>query len=233
MVKKGKIKIKICVYCSQLKEVSKDHVVPKCLFTQPYPPNLISVPACDDCNREKSLNDDYLRDFLVTDNYVNQSPVAQQIFHQKMLSSQRQGSSVIAREAVSKARLEPLYTKGGIYMGDFHTVVVDAKRIETIFKTLVKGLYYNSQKKLFPDGYVFELRRHFPWDFQSVWAAMSKLTPRIRTLGNVFGCAFQKAEEDAFTTLWLFWFYERIAFSVSATHPQFIEDENTPKPPYS
>lgn len=85
MVKKGKRKVKICVYCGQLKEVSKDHVIPKCLFIKPYPLNLISVPACDECNNAKSQNDDYLRDILVTDNWVSKSPTAQQVFHQKML----------------------------------------------------------------------------------------------------------------------------------------------------
>jgi hypothetical protein len=219
--------VKVCIYCGQLKEVTKDHVIPKCLFTQPYPLNLVTVPACDNCNREKSLNDDYLRDYLVTDNYVSQSPTAQEIFIQKTLSSQRQGSSVIAREVVSKARFEPLYTKGGIYIGDFPSLQIDGKRIETIFKTFVKGLYYDSQKKLFPDGYVFDLRRHFPWDFHNIWAEFTKLQPRVKILGNVFGCAFQKAEEDDFTTIWLFWFYERIAFSISATNPKFVKNENT------
>lgn len=226
MDKKGKRKTKICVYCGELKQVTKDHVIPKCLFTQPYPLNLVTVPACDDCNRAKSLNDDYLRDYFVTDNYVSQNPIAQEIFHQKVLSSQRQGSSVIARD-ITKARLEPLYTKGGIYVGDFPSVRVDGGRIEEIFKILVKGLYYNSQKKIFPNGYAFEVRRFFPWDFQSIWAEFTTLNPRMKILGNVFGCAFQKAQEDDFTTVWLFWFYGRIAFSVYAKNPKFIENNKS------
>jgi hypothetical protein len=149
MRKQGKRKIRECVYCGEVKEVTKDHVIPKCLFTKPYPPNLISVFACEQCNNAKSLNDDYLRDFLVCDNYVSQNPIAQQVFHQKLLSSQRQGSSVIAREVIKKARLEPLYTKGGIYIGDYYSTPVDEKRILKIFEIVVRGLYYDAYKNAF------------------------------------------------------------------------------------
>lgn len=220
--KKTKRKKKICVYCGQFKEVSNDHVIPKCLFIKPYPPNLVTVKACDDCNNAKSKNDDYLRDFLIADFVANQSPTANQLFHEKMLSSQRQGSSVIAREAVSKARLEPFYTKGGVYLGDFPSFSVDGERIKQIFETLVRGLYYDSQKKIFPNGYIFEMFRFFPWDFKDIEKGLSKLHLRQKILGDVFGCAFTKAQEDEFTTLWYFWFYQRIAFSVSATHPDLL-----------
>lgn len=222
-MKKSRRQIRECVYCGEIKEVSREHVIPKCLFVKPYPPNLITVKACDDCNNAKSLNDDYFRDFLVADNWVSQSPIAQQIFHQKMLSSQRQGKSLIARETVRKAKLEPFYTKGGIYLGDYYSIPVDGERIEKIFETFVRGLYYDSQKQRFPDGYVFELYRHFPWDFKDVTESFfSRLHPNSITLGKVFGCAFTKAHEDRFTSLWLFWFYERILFSMSATHPKFL-----------
>ncbi|SRR5258706_5021968 len=220
-MKRGKRKIRECVYCGEVKAVAKEHVVPKCLFIKPYPPNLISVPACDDCNNAKSLDDDFLRDFLVCDNFVSQSPVAQQIFQQKMLSSQRKGSSLIAREAILKGRLESLYTKGGIYIGDFHSFSVNEQRLNKIFETLVRGLYYDAHKKRFPDGYQIELTRHFPWEFKDVFTELSKLHLNKRVLGNVFGCAFTTAQEDPFTTAWIFWFYERIMFSVFTSHPAY------------
>lgn len=223
MEKQRKRKIRECAYCGEKKPVSREHVVPKCLFLKPYPPNLVTVPACDECNNAKSLDDDFLRDFLVCDNYVLQSPIARQIFHLKMLSSQRQGSSVVAREVIEGARLQPLYTKGGIYIGEFHTLSVDEERLKKIFERLIQGLYYDSQKRRFPSGYEMEFRRHFPWEFQRVFADLANLKLRRKVSGQVFGCAFAKAVEDPFSTAWLFWFYERIMFSVFMSNPTFTE----------
>ena len=162
MKKRGKRKIRECVYCSEMKEISREHVIPLCLFKPPYPPNLITVPGCDECNNAKSLNDDFLRDMLTCDIVGSQSPVAQVIFHEKVLSSQRQNSSVIARTVTSNARLEPFYTKQGIYLGHHPSFPIDGDRIKEIFSTLVRGLYYDARKKHFPDGYVFEVFRHYP-----------------------------------------------------------------------
>ena len=151
-------KSKGCVYCGEINEITKDHVVPKCLFTKPYPSNLITVKACKKCNNAKSLNEDYLRDFLVADIAVSDKPIAQEIF-QKMLSSQRKGSSVIARETVRKSSLQPFYTDAGIYLGTYHSTPIDTNRIESIFRMLVCGLFYNFRKTRVPDNYVFTLRR--------------------------------------------------------------------------
>jgi len=219
MNKKGKRKVKTCVYCGQLKEVTKDHVIPKCLFIKPYPPNLISVPACDDCNNSKSLNDDYLRDILVTDNWVSKHPIAQQIFQQKMLSSQRQGSSVIARETIKNSKLEPFYTSGGIYLGHFHATPIDDKRFEHIFETMVRGLFYDFQKERIPDGYIFDLGRIHLWEFEQFKQMFESHKPKGKVLGNVFSGGFTFAAEDAFTTMWLLIFYERIAFCAFMLNP--------------
>ncbi len=224
MKKRAKRKRCECVYCGKIKEVSREHVIPKCLFKHPYPPNLITVQACDDCNNAKSLNDDFLRDFLVCDIFGNESPLAREIFHTKMLSSTRQNSSVIARSTVIASRVKPFYTREGIYLGNFTSVPIDSERVKTIFSTLVRGLYYDARRTRFPDDYVFTVHRYHPLDFKAIWQAFYQLRPNgPRALGDVFGCAFLSSQEDSFTTFWLFWFYERVFFSVSAMNTQLLE----------
>src|SRR6185436_1792358 len=103
----------------------------------------------------------------------------------------------------------------------------DSERVEKTFATLVRGLYYDALKKRFPDGYRFEVFRHYPWDFKLISETFFNLHPNgPRILGNVFGCAFLKAQEDLFTTYWLFWFYERVLFSVSTMNPAFALAED-------
>lgn len=54
------------MYCGAEGFVTDDHCPPKGLFAKPRP-TLITVPACDECNRGFSRDDEYFRDFFVMD----------------------------------------------------------------------------------------------------------------------------------------------------------------------
>ncbi len=70
----------ICVYCGNLDDLTKDHVIPQCLFPDGIPIGAPKVWACDECNGViKSGLDSYLRDFIVTDMNTSRSPVVEQI----------------------------------------------------------------------------------------------------------------------------------------------------------
>jgi hypothetical protein len=210
-----------CCYCGEIKVLTKDHVIPVCLFKQPYPANLITVPACSGCNSARSRNDDYLRDLITTDVYGNQSPIAKGIFEDKVLRSSRRNKSLMVREFLSRASSEPLYTEGGIYLGHFPSAPLDSDRIRSIFSTVAQGLYYDHRRQRIPSSYVFEVLRYHPWDFRNVWEAFNKMRPNgPRILGDVFGCAYLSAEEDSPTTLWLMWFYGTFFVFVSAMNPE-------------
>jgi hypothetical protein len=50
-----------CIYCGRVTDPTDDHVPPKLLLERPYPPNLLTVPACLRCNRGFARDDEYLR----------------------------------------------------------------------------------------------------------------------------------------------------------------------------
>ncbi len=52
-----------CVYCGAKPE-TRDHVPSKVLLDEPYPPQLPVVAACESCNRDFSLDEQYLSCFL-------------------------------------------------------------------------------------------------------------------------------------------------------------------------
>jgi hypothetical protein len=55
-----------CVYCGKASGTTRDHVPPKNLLKQPFRPNLRTVPACVECNRGFSSNEEYFRRMLLT-----------------------------------------------------------------------------------------------------------------------------------------------------------------------
>lgn len=56
----------LCVLCGVARATTSEHVPPESFFESPYPPNLITVPACLSCNRGSATDDDYLLAYLVS-----------------------------------------------------------------------------------------------------------------------------------------------------------------------
>lgn len=52
-----------CVYCGCI-ATTRDHVPPKLLLEKPFPPNLYTVPSCQPCNQNASLDEQYFLLFL-------------------------------------------------------------------------------------------------------------------------------------------------------------------------
>ena len=48
-----------CSYCLR-EATTKDHVVPRCLLEKPYPPNLLTIPSCCECNTGFKQDEDRL-----------------------------------------------------------------------------------------------------------------------------------------------------------------------------
>lgn len=210
-----------CVYCGKITDLTKEDVIPKCLFSKPRPADLVKVPACRPCNNAKSKNDDYLRDILVSDAYAYGNPVARDLFHQKMLSSARQGSSVVARTALLTGRQRPLYTPGGVYLGDCVSAPLDVERVNHIFSQIVRGLYFKARGRRIPDDYVFDVRRYRPLEFNRVWEVLQRTGYHgpFRIGGEIFTCLFVDAVEDPFFTQWWLWFYDSVCVYVGTKPP--------------
>ena len=47
-----------CSYCLR-EATTKDHVVPRCLLEKPYPPNLLTIPSCCECNTGFKQDEEY------------------------------------------------------------------------------------------------------------------------------------------------------------------------------
>ena len=59
------------------KKLTADHVPPKLFLEQPFPPNLLTVPACADCNQSFKADDEYARTVLALDIRANWNNAAQ------------------------------------------------------------------------------------------------------------------------------------------------------------
>ena len=68
---------RLCAYCGKAKKLTADHVPPKLFLEQPFPANLMTVPACGDCNQGFKADDEYTRTVLAVDIRANWNHAAQ------------------------------------------------------------------------------------------------------------------------------------------------------------
>jgi len=96
--------------------LTEDHVVPKCLFPTVHPNDVPKVYACKACNNEeKSVNDTYLRDFLLFDMDSADHPIPQQLF-QKFAHEVHRDQSIIAHHTM-RSQVVELITPSGLFAG--------------------------------------------------------------------------------------------------------------------
>jgi hypothetical protein len=208
-----------CVYCGVAPATTRDHIVPKCLFPEPLP-ELITAPACLKCNREKALDEQYLRDVLAVDIYTSEQPGARSIFDGKMARARVRNRSEIARSG-RHARMEPLYTPGGIYLGNYATIPLDWERISRIIGMIIRGLYWQIRREVFPQGYMIDVARIDPLEVRTVAEAMSAthVNGPYRLGDSTFSCVMQFVKEDPGMSRWLLCFYQNFVLLVT-TKPE-------------
>jgi hypothetical protein len=133
---------KTCVYCGDL-ATSRDHVIPKSLFTPPYP-QMVTVPACEACQVEKSYGDDDLAHYVSSTWAGGQNPRASEQ-RDRAISATKLGYSKIGRAIADPANRvrRPLTTEAGIYLFDIVEVSLpdDNRDMFRTLEYIVRGLH--------------------------------------------------------------------------------------------
>jgi len=221
MPSQRKRRIGTCAYCGQVRPITRDHVVPRCLFTRPLPKHMVTVPACDQCNHRKGQHDSFLRDLLTSDIAGNESPIARRIFEEKVLSSHRQNKSLLARIVLREAELKPVLSDSGMYLDECYVAHFDLRRAIEMFSFLVRGLYYRTSKVVLPAQCEFTLRRLTPDAVREImdFFVNHNCNGPYSVGTGVFWCAYLRADTDDTTTVWLLVFYDRIVYAVTTGPP--------------
>ncbi|MBL8204816.1 MAG: hypothetical protein JNM09_11355 [Blastocatellia bacterium] len=230
MAKSKPKKIGICAYCGQTKPLTRDHVIPECLFEKPLPSFMVTVSACEDCNGGKAKHDDYLRDMLTTDISTAGNKTAKILLEGKVLRSAQTNRSQIAKAAKRSARLEAIHTKAGIYLGHAYSIPLEEDRVNGIYTTIVRGLYFYLMKKPLPQDCQFEVRK-MTSDAEEGWEQIKKIgfNGPYKLGQDVFTCIFMYADEENAISQWWMWFYESICIYVSTCPSNWDAETLTPK----
>ena len=131
-----------CIYCGETGPITRDHVPPECIFPDPKPVDLITVPACDPCNESFKLDDEYFRTFLITG--APHDATARGLWNRKIIGSRN--AEPIRRMLRKASRPVDLKTQSGIWVGKSAAVSFDAKRVARVAARIVLGLWWNHHR---------------------------------------------------------------------------------------
>jgi hypothetical protein len=194
----------VCVYCGEARELTRDHVPPRCLFSKPRPHDLITVPCCETCNREFSKHDEYFRLAIV-------AGIDKEKFPKENADSVRAINSLIRPASHGFARLMLQN-----YDRNSSGLTVDRLRIEIVLYRIARGLFYHHKAERMPGTIAFV--------FRSVDSSLrtnsdgreiiDRLDGNMITIGDgIFRYAFEPFEPpDPFGTAWLMRFYDHRTF---------------------
>lgn len=208
----AKLNRRFCAYCGK-PATSADHVPPKGLFAKGTE-NLVTVPACDEHNNQRSGSDEIFRDFIATNSgKTNES--ARHLF-ESMVRRYRRSRSL--RDTLrNRSKFDPVRNQ--------FLIPFEAKQIREELNCITRGLYWHAYKAPLPIE--TEIRTTILRTTDGLDDLIKTLN--VRTIGkDQFVFAFDRMQELPTVSVWVFVFHKRVV-TMSITDEQLALREPHPK----
>lgn len=142
------VKSEKCVICGEREAVTRDHVPPKNLFPVPRPNDLVTVPACRECNNGASVEDEDFRTYLSLQ-IGRQNHLTEKLWFDGAQKSLTRRKS-LQQQILASLRPIQVQTKTGV---ESKTAFEVPERIyRRVFERVVRGLYYHHFGKILGKG---------------------------------------------------------------------------------
>jgi len=208
-----------CPYCGKHNKLTKDHIIPQCLFPddEPLPIDFPNIYVCSSCNNVwKSEYDTYLRDILVNDRACAKNPIAQKV-RAKYYRAASNNRSIMARDLAERWELVGLEEPSGLISSFAKTLPDAMKRCNIIMPLIVRGMYQFYLHTTLPKDIPFRVARVIKrQEMEALTREMNEKGGVYHNIGdgNVFQFAFWPRQEDVYSEVWILNFYRSIRYVV-------------------
>lgn len=212
----GKKRLGVCSLCGNSASLTKEHFVPRCLWSGARPPETETVYACENCNENSNEDDDYFRNILVL-MFDQNHPEKKILFETKVKRSLAKKPG-IARELLGSKRIRPMYSACGQWLGSYPMLEVDADRVDRSLRKVFKGLYYIIKRKPFPkDGELLIISELNAQTKDAIDAIEKHLNPTFSFGDDIFEWSFFQTRDGI--TGWRVAFYRSVLFYALGIDP--------------
>jgi len=216
-----------CVYCGERDGTEKEHAVGRLFFPKPRPDNLVTVPACRECNRGVSKDEEYVRAVLLTLMDTEEASAAIRLRAEELRRSfEREEGKPLANLILSSVQWVNVESPAGIMLPNKVPLIgADTDRMYRVFIKIVMGLYYAWKRERLPSDY--EVLVYLPGvgePLQDVLPQAVRFVAEKGVLheigdGNSFVYWVRHGEELPDQSYWLMSFYRAIPI-LAATRRQ-------------
>lgn len=209
MAKKGR-RLGICTYCGESGRRTDDHIPPKNLFPDPKPSDLITVPCCEGCNRDASLDDEYFRLVTVFRHEISGHPAARALWPTVFRSLDMPQKRRFRTAFLKTLRPVQLRSPAGLHLGESGVFQSNVHRTSKVIDRITRGLYYHEFRSRLPRStevlVLSDIDLSDPEQLSMIQGFSG--VPAKNIGGGVFSYRYIAPPEAPATTAWLFIFYE-------------------------
>ena len=196
---------KLCVYCGENDADTTDHVPPKSILLDPYPPNLPTVPACSSCNHGFGRDfDEKIKIYLATLLVANSQSDCRHHSVEKLLSSAKR---TLSNNNKLKNQLK---TNIGPLVNGKHFVKIpieDRVQHRKFLERVVKGLFYHQYERVIPKEYVVDVFDLMDKPIGPIFPKIDVKPKKISIADDVFFALHAEADDLEGASLWELNFY--------------------------
>ena len=134
--------MELCIYCQAHAKETNDHVPPRGLFREPRPSNLITVPACFQCNNSFSADDAYFLN-LALDWGASETSDGQAVVDKRLRSMKREKDRNVWKSILRSFQAVEVQSPSGLYLADSFTFALNTPRLLRTVSRIIRGLYFH------------------------------------------------------------------------------------------
>ncbi len=232
---------KLCMFCERPidpDELTQEHFIPKALWENDRPSGTKTLPAHRSCNQRFAKDNEYFRDVLVMQEGARQHSEAQKLQDGKMERKlkKRPGSFI---STFKNLGIRPVRTPSGIEIGNHPTFQVDMQQIERVLCNVMKGIFYVSQGRPMPQGFIVTAKDANLVDQAWLTDVVGRMCPWQSFGDTVFCCRYvanrkkpgkdtHENSEPIAQMAFLMQFYEHRVFVGDAFDPEFFVKDGDP-----
>ena len=202
-----------CYLCGAL-ATTKDHIPPLGLFPKPRPSNLVTVPACLACNRDRSLDDEYFRLMVAVGS--RDSPQSITLLHQRIIPHMRKTPALIM-EFLKSVRKVDIHSEGGIYLGKAPVFKIDRPRVQAVIDKIVRGLFFKHTNRRLAAGYIVEDYLYHPKVEKPLQDVIIELPLVNIGDGSTFSYRYHISDTNESESFWFLMFYNDTSLFITKT----------------
>jgi hypothetical protein len=216
-----------CAYCGDYGVLTRDHVIPRNLFSKPLPGDIPIVYACEKCNLFlKSVYDTDLRDLLLIDKDSSQSSRAQ-LLYPKFERAVTGNRSKMARTMQEDSYPVRLNLQPGVIAYIGNTSPEANRQMPKILEMIVRGLYHHHTNRILPPYVAFSGMRELNYyKLEEGIQIFNRDNAPYEHIGDgeVFEYRYVINTDDPNKSVWLLCFFKRAFFIMLTNSPEKPEE---------